>query len=112
MMSDRNPKKGETLEIRLPYQAKTDFMARCRDQGRTASDAVRAFIDGELAGRRPARNGRSVWVQALAAAVAGLAIGALAAPSAAQAMRDDQAAFRHLDQNGDGVLSAQEFSAR
>ena len=47
---DRNkpPKKTETVEIRLPHATKTAFMARCRDEGRTASDAIRRFIDAEL----------------------------------------------------------------
>ena len=41
-------KKSESLEIRLPYPTKQAFMARCRDDGRSASDALRAFIDGYL----------------------------------------------------------------
>jgi hypothetical protein len=52
-MSDqsRQPrlKKSETLEIRLPYPTKLAFMARCRDEGRSASEALRLFIDGHLA---------------------------------------------------------------
>jgi hypothetical protein len=85
------PKKSETLEIRLPHQTKTDFMARCQTEGRTASEAVRRFIEGELTEDAPRRMRPGFWParwpalgQALAAAVAGLAIGAVAAPSLAQ----------------------------
>lgn len=105
----RAPKKSETLEIRLPYQTKTAFMARCRDEGRTASDAVRGFIEGEVGGR-PARSRSRGWIAA-AAALLGLAIGAAAAPSLAQTT-PDHAAFSKLDRNADGVLSFEEFSAR
>lgn len=103
----RAPKKSETLEIRLPYQTKTAFMARCRDEGRTASDALRGFIEGEVGGK-PARARSRAWIAA--AAALGLAIGAAAAPSLAQT--SDHAAFGKLDRNADGALSYEEFSAR
>src|SRR5205809_809617 len=49
-MSERTKlKKSESLEIRLPYPTKQAFMARCRDDGRSASDAMRGFIDYHLA---------------------------------------------------------------
>ena len=108
------PKKSETLEIRLPHETKVAFMARCRDDGRTASEALRRFIDGELTASRRTRTG--LW-QALAAAAAGLAIGAVAAPSLAQpslaraAHRDPRAAFDRLDHNHDGVIDLMEFRA-
>ena len=71
---DRNkpPKKTETVEIRLPHATKTAFMARCRDEGRTASDAIRRFIDAELNATSSARpQPRLGWRPLLAAAVAG-----------------------------------------
>lgn len=104
----RAPKKSETLEIRLPYQTKTAFMARCRGEGRTASDAVRGFIEGEVEGR-PTRSRSRLWIAV--AATLGLAIGAAAAPSLAQTT-PDRTVFGKLDRNGDGVLSYEEFSAR
>jgi hypothetical protein len=113
-MTARPPKKSETLEVRLPFQTKTAFMARCQDDGRTASDAVRGFIEGELA----ATSRRKVWTggrmrvwQAIAAAVAGLVLGAVAAPSLAQTA-SGHATFQTLDRNHDGVLSPAEFAAR
>jgi hypothetical protein len=111
MTGARPPKKSETLEVRLPHEAKIAFMARCRSTGQTASEAVRLFIEGELAGRPRYRARLNGW-QALAAAVAGLAIGAAAAPSLAQTVGADRAAFHSLDRNGDGVLTPAEFAAR
>ena len=119
MTRQTSPKKSETLEIRLPHPTKTAFMARCRDQGGTASEAVRRFIDGELMQAGPRRTRPAIW-QALAAAAAGLAIGAVAAPSLAQtahAQTDarptfDRPAFDRLDRNHDGVVSFKEFHGR
>lgn len=100
----RAPKKSETLEVRLPHAAKTAFMARCRDSGQTASEAVRGFIEGELAARSRLRSWRIA-----AAALAGLAVGAVAAPSLAQTVGGDRAAFERMDRNHDGVVSYAEF---
>jgi hypothetical protein len=118
MTRSRPAKKTETIEIRLPHSTKSAFMAQCRDEGRTASDALRRFIDGELAGPAPSsRSGRFRWWQAVAAALGGLAIGAIAAPSIAQSVGAQstplsRAAFERLDRNHDGVLSFEEFSRR
>jgi hypothetical protein len=106
----RPPKKSETLEIRLPYSAKTAFMARCREDGLTASEALRRFIEQEIEGARPPRP-RLRWAQALAAALAGLALGAVAAPSLAHPTPNSRAAFERLDRNHDGVISFAEFKA-
>jgi len=96
-------KKSETLEIRLPYATKQAFMVLCRADGRTASEAVRGFIDGALAGRKT-RGPRMRWlaVGALAAAV-----GAMAAPSLARPSLP--AEFARLDADHDGAVSRLEF---
>ena len=111
-MTAGKPKKSEVLEVRLPYETKTAFMARCRETDRTASEVVRIFIDQELDERtaKPRSNGL-VW-RAFAAALAGLAVGAVAAPSLARPTTPSQAAFERLDANRDGVLSYEEFSGR
>lgn len=103
-----SPKKSETLEVRLPFSTKERFMAQCRDDGRSASEAVRGFIEGELAGRARSRRSR-VW-QVVVAATAGLALGAVAAPSLAKA--SGQTAFEQLDANADGVLTKVEYGRR
>ena len=114
-MNRKRPlKKSETVEVRLPYVTKTAFMARCRAEGRTASDAIRSFIEAELdrsaeAGAPPVRMG---WRPLLAAAVAGLALGAAAAPSLAQSAAPSQSAFNRLDRDHDGVIRFDEFRAR
>jgi hypothetical protein len=81
-MRPRTPKKTETIEVRLPYATKAAFMARCQRDGRTASDAIRQFIDRELGTKRAAAR-LSRLGQVLAAALMGLAVGAVAAPTLA-----------------------------
>src|SRR5690606_11449001 len=112
--TDRKLKKSETIEVRLPFETKTAFMARCRNDGRTASEAVRAYIDREIAAE-PVRRERSRWWQvAAAAAAAGLALGAVAATSLAQVAMSHEAAqaFHALDADHDGVLTLAEFRGR
>jgi hypothetical protein len=48
-MEMRSEKKTETLEVRLGYGQKATFMDACREQGLTASDVIREYIDGFLA---------------------------------------------------------------
>jgi len=107
----RPPKKSETLEIRLPYEAKTAFMARCQTEGRTASEALRGYIEDAIAERRAPRRRARGW-PAVAAALAGLALGAVAAPSLANPNAPSKASFDQLDRDDDGVLSFQEYRAR
>ncbi len=109
----RAPKKSEMLEVRLPHAAKTAFMARCRAEGGTASEAVRRFIQAEIEGpTRRARHGGWRIAQMVAAALAGLVMGAIAAPSLAHPTPNAKAAFERLDRNHDGVLSLEEFRGR
>ena len=78
MTAARAPKKSESLEIRIPYPTKQAFMARCQADGRTASEALRDFIDQHLeapAPRRPSSR-RLHWV---AGALIAAAVGAVAA---------------------------------
>ena len=113
MSTSKPPKKSETLEIRLSFATKAAFMARCRDDGCTAREAVRRFIEEEIedSQSRPPSARFRAW-QALAAAIAGLAIGAVAAPSLAHPTANTRAAFDRLDRNHDGVLSFEEFRQR
>jgi hypothetical protein len=99
----RGPKKSETLEIRLPHALKQAFMARCRDDGRSASEALRGFIEQAVAERRrPSKRLR--WA---AVGLAAVSLGAVAAPSLARPSLPAQ--FARLDADHDGTLSLAEF---
>lgn len=106
MTESRRLKKSESLEVRIPYPTKQAFMARCRADGVSASEAVRGFIDGQLTAKpKPApRRGLRLAAGLLAAAAAGfMAVPSLARPGPA-------ADFARLDLNGDGKVSAAEFA--
>jgi hypothetical protein len=105
-------KKNDSIEIRLPDETKAAFREKCRREGRTASDAVRAFIDEQLDPRTARRRHRSLWRLAAALAAGAVLGGGLAAPSIAASADDGPSAFRALDRNHDGALSYEEFRSR
>jgi hypothetical protein len=105
-MTQRPPKKSETLEVRLPYPTKLAFMARCQAEGRSASEAVRGFIDGQIA--PPSRAPRAwPWKRVALGALAAAAMGAVAVPSLARPGPD----LQRLDLDGDGVVTRAEALA-
>ncbi|WP_293901411.1 hypothetical protein [Phenylobacterium sp.] len=99
-------KKSETLEIRIPYPTKQAFMARCQNEGRSASEVLRAFIDGQVEPQSP-RPARKTW-RLIAGLAAAAAVGAVAVPSLARPVLK-AAEFARLDANHDGVLSFDEY---
>lgn len=109
MLEPRKLKKSESLEIRIPYPTKQAFMARCRDEGRSASEALRAFIDLQLDPPRPVRVSRRSW-RFIAGALIAAAVGAAAVPSLARPGLK-AAEFARLDANHDGVVTLVEFRA-
>jgi hypothetical protein len=113
MAAYKAPKKNETIEIRLSHEAKTAFMDRCRRDRRTASEAIRLFIEAQL-DRQPRipRQRLPSW-RIMAAGLIGAALGlGAAAPSFAHATGTSRAAFERLDRNHDGVVSYEEFRSR
>lgn len=109
----RPPKKTEAIEVRLSLAAKEAFMERCRQDRRTASEAIRLFIDGQIATRPAAPRNRYPHWRMAAAVLVGMVLGlGAAAPSLAHATQTTRTAFDRLDRNHDGVLSYAEFRAR
>ena len=109
MSAPRKLKKSETLEIRLPYPTKEAFMAQCREEGVSASQALRGFIEGRLEGepRRRRRSTRYLVGAAIAAVVGAVALPSLARPVAQDVV--SRLAFERLDANHDGVISFDEY---
>lgn len=107
-------KKSESLEIRLPYPTKVAFMARCQADGRSASEALRGFIDEQVKEARPASRLGVRGRLAIGAVIAAM-VGAAALPSLAMNNRQSDAAaletFQRLDSNHDGVISFDEYRA-
>lgn len=106
MTTQRRLKKSEFLEVRLPYPTKRAFMDRCRADGRSASETVRGFIDGYVAGPLKRQSaGRAARLAAAAGAL--LACGLAAAPSFARTTAAGD--FTRLDRDHDGRVSLAEF---
>lgn len=110
MSAPRKLKKSESLEIRIPFPTKQAFMARCQDRGVSASEALRGFIESELAPARPAARRRAPWRWLIAGLLAA-GMGAAAVPSLARPGLT-AAEFAALDANHDGVLTLAEFQRR
>jgi len=122
----RTPKKTETLEVRLPPETKTAFMAACRANGVSASVVVRGFIRRYL---RSASRAPNIWRReldmpfpfllkprglgaaagALGLVAASVAIISLGGPARAAADPRLAAMFDLMDRDHDGRLSAAEF---
>ena len=113
MATIRPPKKNDVIEVRLSDETKAAFRERCRQDQRTASEAIRLFIDGQIT-RRPDGDRRRVphWRIALAGVVGAVFGIGVAAPSLAWGAQNSRAAFDLLDRDRDGVLSYQEFRIR
>jgi Ca2+-binding EF-hand superfamily protein len=105
-------KKSDKLEVRLPHATKQAFLRRCQAEGRSASEAVRGFIDTYLA-RPLTQKELPMYVRptlAFAAATAALVIGVVtltATPS--RAAPDFKAIFNSIDVNHDGKATKEEL---
>lgn len=113
MTQPREPKKSETVEVRLPHKVKSALMDKARGEGRSASEVIRKSIDVYLA-EQP-KEARSMFVAMLwkPLAAAGAAATAIIwsglATSPAAAMPDLTVAFEALDLNRDKAISVDEF---
>ncbi|MCR9224112.1 MAG: hypothetical protein NXH70_08585 [Hyphomonas sp.] len=115
-MKRRKEKKSESLDIRLPFEQKREFMEATRKRGETASNALRGFIANYIEEARLAEQPNPVQeiTMTLArhrfktiATAAGAALGVFsvtALPSAA-----DSTAFEALDKNNDGMITEGEI---
>jgi hypothetical protein len=123
----REPKKTETLEVRLPPETKSAFMAACRTNGTSASLVLRACIHRYLrsASRAPADWKRELDMKLLAtpprraaagagalglAAAAAIAAFAMTGPARAADARI-AALVDLMDRDEDGRVAPAEFLA-
>src|SRR4051812_8291444 len=122
-MPKREPKKSESLEIRIPHETKTAFMSACRAKGVSASDVLRNCIRHHLeSGRTPVHwtkeyrmafsqisRGRQILLGSAGALAVGAALVTLSAP--AQAAIDPRLAamFGWMDTDHDGRVSRAEY---
>lgn len=105
---EREAKKSDSIEVRVPHAVKRAFMERCRAEGRTASEAIRAFVEAEI-GEVKSMRPRSWQLMRAAAGIAAtftiLAIG----PASVSAAPDFSPGFAALDHNHDGAISPGEY---
>ena len=106
-------KKTEKLELRLATETKRAFLARCRSEGRSASEVLRGFIDEHLARPLSQKDLKMIVRSPLtyAGLTAAVALGGVVVLSAPPTRAEPAfaAIFKSLDRDGDGRLSATEF---
>lgn len=105
---EREAKKSDSIEVRVPHAVKRAFMERCRAEGRTASEAIRAFVEaeiGEVKSMRPRLWQLMRAAAGIAATFTILAIG----PASVSAAPDFGQGFSALDRNRDGTISPGEY---
>ena len=109
-MGPRKSKKSETLQVRLPYGMKKDFMERVQLENRSASDLIRDFIESYLAGPVEILNSpkvimlrrRVIYPGLLAAGLVGAVIVFMPNPgTAAGSLRVE---FAKLDADSNGFI--------
>lgn len=112
MSRPREPKKSETIEVRLPHKVKSALMSKARAEGRSASDVIRQSIDFYLAVEpkeaRPMLI--TLWKSAalIGAGSLALVLTSISATSS-QAKPDLKSVFETLDRNHDGAIRIDEF---
>lgn len=108
---EREAKKSDSIEVRVPYAVKQAFMARCRAEGRTASEAIRAFVEAEIEERPARERSRLHLMRPVAAAgiAATLAATLVIGPASVSAAPNFGPGFSALDRNRDGMISPAEY---
>jgi hypothetical protein len=113
-MAARKTKKSETLQVRLPYGMKKEFMERVQLENRSASDLIRDFIESYLAGpveilKSPTAvmiRRRFIYPTLMAAGLVGAVIVFMPNPGSAGTLQSE---FDVLDVDRDGYISGAEF---
>ena len=113
-MGPRKSKKSETLQVRLPYGMKKEFMERVQLENRSASDLIRDFIESYLAGPVEILNSpnvvmirrRFIYPGLIAAGLVGAVIVFLPNPGAAGTLKSE---FAAVDTNHDGFIDGSEY---
>lgn len=116
-MTQKREKQSESLEIRLGYSAKREFMDACKQRGLTASEVVREFV--ETYPMEPVARGWSFPTPKLPEPVMKFSVVLLLSavmgtsavlPTAATADRDDpERSFAELDADRDGQFALEDL---
>lgn len=120
-MTLREPKKTESLEVRVSHETKTAFMAACAEAGVSASTVLRRCMARHIAADRAPRRWkelamlsdtlrrRPILTSAGAVLMTGIAAAMLVAPAQAAIDPRVAAVFDWMDTNNDGGIDAREF---
>jgi Ca2+-binding EF-hand superfamily protein len=122
-MTQREPKKNESIEVRVSHEIKVAFMAACAAKGVSASTVLRRHIARYVAAANRAPHhwmeelsmlfdslmNRPIVAGACGAVLAGIATASLAVPAYAAIDPRVATVFEWMDTNHDGILDQAEF---
>jgi hypothetical protein len=109
----QDPKKSESIEVRVSHQLKQAFMSKAADEGCSASDIVRRSIASYMHDR-VADSGTSSWQHVAALGVATIVLFfaySISSPAAADHHLDFEAAQARLAFDHAGIVERKKLAA-
>jgi Ca2+-binding EF-hand superfamily protein len=113
-MTDRGPKKSESIEVRLSHEAKQALMSKAGLEGRSASEILRECIGRYLnPPREKTRSQWKLWQPVVAIGLGSVALlFAYSLSTPATAVPNLRPMFESLDKDHNGLIDPREYAGQ